>query len=596
MQPSADFAATSHVAAPAASTVKVDAGSTQTAVVRLFVVWLCSAVLVIAVRFAAPIGPLSDTGMQLQASHNLIVGRGLTVYQDLIVGRSDADLGTPAQPVTLTYFPLGYSVLAAALLWTGIGVGVTVKILGALATFLGWWGWSRLALAYVGDGITRRSWKWVAFAIAITSPLLFTPPWSGTDIFLWAVVPWALDLIVRAADDRPPRRWWLDCGAGALCGFAFLMRYASLFLAAYAGCVVLWQAHRRPKVLIGRWLAFVVGLLPALALQGHVNYILATSRAQPGGLLNQIPTNVLQRIVHAIRLLRTTNYLWAFWMPGEVGSRFYTGTRAATPWQVALALMASLCLFVGLRGYGRDAPPACRDRRVVAAGLFVAIPVVLLGCMMVGSTDYLAERRYYVPAVPLSVFVAYSIATGVRVPSRLSRFVVTLWTLYLVGYVAMSAVYAVFLFAPGRIGALQRSKLVGDVIARWPSMAMSYDLSPARALVMQRLRAAPDTLLLMRNGGAFYWDPEVNQSRVRGLSCGGTADHLNGPADIVIFTADAGGDDALWGYSPTAVENRQRASCFEGLPGLRLVRRFPLEGVKVLEAHVAPGQRVELHQ
>jgi hypothetical protein len=560
--------------------------------VRVLFVWLGSALLVVAVRFAAAGGPGYDVAIQLQASHNLLAGRGLTVYRP-----SDADLARPARLATLTYFPAGYSLAAAAFLWTGLGVGVIVKVLGAGATILGWWGWSRLALACVRDGTSQRAlWGGVAFGIAIATPLFFTPSWTGTDIFLWSVVPWVVELVTRAAEDATSGRRWLDVGAGLLCGFAILMRYASLFLAAYVGFVILWQTRGRTTALIARWTAFSIGVMPALAVQGYINFFVARSRSQPGGLFNAVHNDLLQRFFDAIRLLRTTNYMWAFWLPGQIGSAFYAGNRAMTAWQVAIALAACVCLIAALRDR-RGGTPADRDRKVIAAGLFVAIPIVLLGCMMFSTTDYLAEPRYFVPAVPLSALLAYSIATQVRASSIFGSIVGRLWTLYLIAFVAMSATYALFLFVPGRIGVSQRLKLMGDAVPRWPSMAIADDLSPARRFVAERIKHEPNTLLLTSKAGWFYWDPTVDQSRLFELSCEAlVADHVNGPATIVILTFDVGRDEDLWYFSRSAAGNHRRAGCFERLPGVHLVGRFPAEGVKVLEAHLATGERVALNR
>ena len=62
------------------------------------------------------------------------------------------NLSRPNVLVPLTYFPAGYSLAAAALSSAGLGVGMTVKLLGAAATMLGWWGWARLAQSFIGEG------------------------------------------------------------------------------------------------------------------------------------------------------------------------------------------------------------------------------------------------------------------------------------------------------------------------------------------------------------------------------------------------------------------------------------------------------------
>jgi hypothetical protein len=59
----------------------------------------------------------------------------------------------------------------------GISIGIVVKVLGAAGTMLGWWGWGKFASPFFREGLKRNSvWRGAGFAIAISSPLLFTPP------------------------------------------------------------------------------------------------------------------------------------------------------------------------------------------------------------------------------------------------------------------------------------------------------------------------------------------------------------------------------------------------------------------------------------
>ena len=236
--------------------------------------------LVTVLRFLHAAAPGYDLALQIQAAHNLLAGNGLSLYRHV-----GPDLAGPATLITLTHFPSGYSLCAAALMALGVSVGMVVKVLGAAATMLGWWGWGKLAYPFFREGLKRSPvWKWAGFAIAISSPLLFTAAWGGTDIFLWAAVPWVLDWVVRASDENVPGGRWLDGLAGAVCGLCMLMRYASLFLAVYVAFLMLWQSRMRLPVLTRRWAFFGLGLLPALALQVYINHFLSNAPAAPGGL------------------------------------------------------------------------------------------------------------------------------------------------------------------------------------------------------------------------------------------------------------------------------------------------------------------------
>src|SRR5262249_6362760 len=162
---------------------------------------------------------------------------------------------------TLTHFPSGYSLLAAGLFAVGCSVGMAVKLLAAAGTMMGWWGWARLARPFFSEGLRRGVvWEWAGFLVGVLTPLLFTIQWAGTDIFLWASVPWVLEWLLRASREDNSRAARFDVLAGALCGFAILMRYSSLFLAVYAAVIVIWQSRARIAVLARRSVFFGLGL------------------------------------------------------------------------------------------------------------------------------------------------------------------------------------------------------------------------------------------------------------------------------------------------------------------------------------------------
>ncbi len=555
--------------------------------------WLCSALLVTLLRFFHAIDPTRDGGIQLQAALNLLAGHGLSTYEQV-----GPDLADGQGFVTLTYFPSGYSLSAAALMALGLSVAASVKLLAAVATVFGWWGWSRLARPFFNEGMTRSAfWKSAAIAIAVFTPVFFSPQWGGTDIFLWAIVPWVIVFTVEASHDHAPTGWRLDWLAGALCGLAVLMRYASLFLVVYVVCLILWQSWLQKRVLIRRWAVFGIGLLPALMLQAYVNYVLSNSVVTPGGLFAGQEQGALSRLWVGVRFLPTANTFWNFWIPGVVGRRLFPDGPGALYWRLGITSVAFISWLVALETYRIDIKAVARDSRTAALGLLMALPLTLVGCTMLSGAIFVADPRYYWSVVPLSVFVAYSVASRVNIPpQRIAiRALNRICALYLAAYVAISLVYAVSLFLPGRIGESPRSRLIGTDLLPWPSMAVTYEFSPARQLVMQRLKEHPGTLLLTSRAGAFFWDPAVDASRLYDLNCGYLKPpslYISGPARVLIHSFDAGQAQELWFYGGNRRD--QHSVCFERLQDIHLLQRFPAEGFKVLEARVADGQRIML--
>ena len=148
---------------------------------RFLLPWLLSACVVLVSRFlhAADLG--YDLTFQFEAAQNLLAGRGLTTYGQKVTG----DLANPLTLQILTHFPSGFSLCAAVLMALGFGPGTALK---------SWEQLPRCSGGGVGRGSRSPTWKraggadglWrgVAIAIAILTPLLFTPSWSGTDIIL----------------------------------------------------------------------------------------------------------------------------------------------------------------------------------------------------------------------------------------------------------------------------------------------------------------------------------------------------------------------------------------------------------------------------
>jgi len=168
--------------------------------------------------------------------------------------------------------------------------------------------------------------------------------------------------------------------------------------------------------------------------------------------------------------------------------------------------------------------------------------------------------------------------------------------LYVTGYAAMVVVYVVFMFVPGRIGTTERERLLGSQLQRWPSLTLADELSTARRFAITLANEEPDTLLVTARGAWFYWDPAVDRSRLRELSCDALrASSVSGPSRLVIVSFDKGAPEDLWYYDGNAESGRFfRADCFERLPHREIRQRFPEEGIKVLEARVDAGQQVIL--
>jgi hypothetical protein len=556
--------------------------------------WVASAAVVAAARFLHAATPGHDLSFQLEAAQNLLAGSGLTYFHQV-----SSNLAEPGQLATLTHFPAGYSLFAAALMGVGLDVGMTMKVLGAAATMTGWWGWGRLAAAYVRTGSTLTPMsRFAAAAIAIGTPVFFTPAWAGTDQFLWAITPWVVLLLTnRGALQHPALA--VDWFIGLLCGLALLFRYASVFLAAFVAGVVLWQSWRAPRVVAQRAAGFSLGFIPALALQMFLVRHAPSGTSFGGVSLESADIDPWERALHGLASLDVANHMWAFWLPGI--AQTFLSPDTGNVWSWLLLFSAALGLVLAFNQYTRIASPACRDARSVSVMLFVALPATLLGATMFGSHElaggYVADERYYLPLVPLGVLIAYSVATFPKRSAGTSGVVLgTGGRMYVAAYIVMLAMYVGLMFLPVSMGRSQRSKLLGDwdEAMSWPSFAVSQELWPSRNYVLGMLKERPGAVVMTSRTMTFRWDPNFDRSRLLDPSCdSGAPSYVSGPVDLILVTFDLGEPLDVWKYGGMR-GSAVPLDCLEALPGLKLMARFPVEGLKVLRTRVESGSHVAL--
>jgi hypothetical protein len=555
--------------------------------------WVASAAVVTAARFLHVATPGHDLSFQVEAAQNLLAGNGLTYFDHV-----SSNLAEPGRLTTLTHFPAGYSLIAAALMGVGLDVGMTLKVLGAAGTVIGWWGWGRLAAEYFRTGPTFTPIsRFAAAAIAIGTPVFFTLGWDGTDLFLWAITPWVVLLVTNRGAQRHPTLatdWFI----GLLCGLAFLFRYASAFLAMFAAGVVLWQSWRSPRVVAQRAASFSLGFVPAVALQMFVGRHASSDSSFGGVSLASAGVDAWERALHGLASLDVANNMWAFWWPGVAKTILSPDTGNVWSWLILFS--TALGLVLAFNQYARISPRPSRDTRSVAIMLFVALPATLLVATIFGSHDltggYVADERYYWPLVPLGVLIAYSVTTfAQRSAARIRVVLGTCGGIYVSAYILMLALYIVLMFLPVSMGRTQRFKLLGEFVAAWPSFAVGQELWPSRQYVLELLQERPGAVVMTSRTMAFRWDPNFDRAKLQDPSCDpARPTYVSGPVDLILVTFDLGEPLDLWRYGGVGGSPAVPLDCLEALPGLELMARFPDEGLKVLRARIESGNYVAL--
>lgn len=370
-------------------------------------VFLASAVLVVLIRLLGPFPVGWDQGAQLEASHRLVNGFGLT---STFFAKPATDINVDPTPKYLTHFPPGFSLVVALGLRLGIPLVVFLKLVYSTVTVAGWAAWATLA-GHALKGPLRIGGRSLSFQylLAAALPLFITPRWSGTDIFLWTAVPLMLILAHRATvSTRIDAR--AIASVGIVAGFAIAIRYTSL-LTLILGPFVLFQVFGQSVRRYARSLTLfaassflvVVWILAynqgADGFWGLPDFVGASYEATTlGGAIARIghslsSVTVLfgyrpsQMLVLTLRELPTVNVIYGC---------------------VCLVVLVSLPFLVGRTS--RLAGIEWRHDILVSLALVQCAVVAFLMAMMSSPhTDWLGHFRYYVPASPAGVLILYGL-------------------------------------------------------------------------------------------------------------------------------------------------------------------------------------------
>ena len=177
-----------------------------------------------------------DQAIQLEAAERFTRGLGLT---STYFGSHPLDLVKPTTAENLTWFPPGFSLLIAGLTSLGLSLLASLRILYVSLTLAGWCGWALIAeKLWRQEAKHRERVAAGVLLLAVLAPIFLTPPWTGTDIFLWAALPCLVFWLVGSEQGRP----YLRAGAsGLLVGGLYSVRYGAGFLLV-AGVMLITQA------------------------------------------------------------------------------------------------------------------------------------------------------------------------------------------------------------------------------------------------------------------------------------------------------------------------------------------------------------------
>ncbi|NJK34011.1 MAG: hypothetical protein HC919_03150 [Oscillatoriales cyanobacterium SM2_2_1] len=356
----------------------------------VFILVLFAAIAVSGARLLSPMIIGWDQGIQLEAAYRLLGGEGLKTVH---IGSANFDIYQSPEARYLTHFPPTYSLLMAALMSWGLPLIAALKIFYTAVTIAGWGGWG-LVLAEslgrplrFGTVIIRSN-----VLLALSLPFFFTPVWQGTDIILWAAVPFWIWFISRQGA-------LALAISGGIMGLLVTVRYTSIYLAA-AAFFGLFQCYeynwkrslRQFSIYMGGACLFLIPLLlyNRWALQ---NSILPPAYAGMEGLWDISST--LTRIVSSFS---ATSY--QFGLP-LISSRLLPAIAERGVLNITFGL-GCIVVFVALPFVVARTIPisdsALRSHLSLwLAWLPISAVLLLTAAMFSNRFNFLAETRYYWP-------------------------------------------------------------------------------------------------------------------------------------------------------------------------------------------------------
>jgi hypothetical protein len=560
---------------------------------RVYFLFLLSAGLVTILRFFTLTDLGYDLTYQIQPAQHFLEGKGFGSYISKPGYLFEKDY------VQLAHFPLGYSIYTAAVLALGIPLALVTKIFGAFCTMAGWAGWG---IFYIS---AQREWNplpsrfqiGIGYLLAISLPLFATPVWDGTDIFLWASVPWILLCLAKAVRSEPnPAKFYLI--AGFLCGLCCLMRYASVVVVLFSCLAILLQTIPSPRIFCRRICAFGLGALLPISIQIYQLLFVAAPGATPGGVGGEKKIDaILQKLVASFELLPTANWALLFWLPDRFLREMTPGQGEMVLCVLVYLVLLSLAFFVIKKSETKTIVNRFGSLPNLGVGLVLVVPFLLLLATAVGSYPYVGDRRQFQYLVPLVIFLAALPAFQFRA----TKFPALLSSGYLIAYAIIFLMSVIFVFLPNAHGKVARKKLMGESrLETFPSTGLEYERCASRREVLKLLAENEKIHLFTSLDHWFSADRNVKRNKVTRIPA---CDYIQGvkiqgPLELVIFSMDGGGGD-LDIYELDGRGEVMFSACFQKIPNMVIYQRFDPDGfmpypTKILKATIPEGTLLSL--
>jgi hypothetical protein len=557
---------------------------------HVFMLIIVVALLVVAARTVAPFEVGKDQASQLEAAHNLVEGRGLTTTE---VHSPSFDISVTPKPKHLTWWPPGFTLIVALFLEMGLPLLVSLKLIYALVTMIGWIGWGVIASRLLTEPmrIAGKAYP-VHLLIATSLPIFFTLSWDGTDILMWAGIPFVLLLLIQQAGKAS---YVSLVASGLLFGALYAIRYASLFLALVALLTLLqvrWPDYRSS---LKRFAIFLVAsfiiILPTY-LYAKL-YAAGVSGISDRATLTRL-TSGLSIVIDGIfqKLPMTAHMILGSPLPDQILFQLNSPAVLYVAGLCCLGIMVTMP-FILIRTRRAEGKMFQNDLALSVWLLPISLLAFLIAINFAVRLGLVGVRRYYEPLAICGLLIFYQLAT-VRVTRRVFT--------YASRGVVLAFLFYVCVFLPGLAFLPERSgRLVKTVLGfvpqnnakykgtsyhiSYPSFVIYSNKESGKQKLRELAKADPEAIFFVEEYAYFVYDNFCEGGPVPGET-------------LRLFSLPE-----YWAKAYTSrpvrvfwVVNENTALDFLADSRQQVVFSDPVEGTKIVRTDLPAGHKFVLNQ
>lgn len=502
---------------------------------KVFGLMIISAFFVTVTRLLAPVEMNWDESVQLEAAHRLVKGLGLTStffpppYAPIQI---PSNINQSPIPQALTWWPPGFSLLVAALLFLGIPLASSLKILYSVTTLTGWFGWAILGSHCLSKPIQLGARLFPAqLFIAAILPVFYTPAWWGTDLFLWAGIPFIVLFLFNSGTKNKVKYVFF---AGLVFGLLVNVRYSSLFIAIVSFFILFQVNLLKLTAFIKNYCFFISSSLffifplaiynkfagsnkPTVSLYNN-----ATGSSTVPGLPEFVNfkgsfssffdaiSSILNSSLTISQLsgISTQPVLIRFTKPFIESFESHLNSQATLYGSIWLLLVFLLPILVFTRNKKSDIKEKKRDISLSVSMIPLSLLILLIASSFAQDYDFVGTPRYYIPVFLPALFIFYELAT---LPMRkIYQLIKIGFSIFIIIFLIYNLLYRPLLIVKGKQVYFGQS-ILGSYLSykpdyQYPSNKVITLYDETSSVVRQFQKDNPEALFFIQDYVFYVYD------------------------------------------------------------------------------------------